>query len=236
MQRYSQSIIDRVRNLRSQGKTYGEIRTLINLEIPKSTLSEWCKRTKLPKGYLERISKLNVQNLNKGRKIALEINKIKREEFFRNLTRLNSSIARRIVDKEVAKIALSMICLGEASKYNPHSRSSFSIGSSDQRIIVIFLKLLKYCFNFNIEKVRCTIQCRADQNIEQLENYWIGVTKIPKRLFYKARIDPRTIGKPTKKSNYKGVLKIDYFDCKVQHNLESLSDLIYNFTVKGLEV
>lgn len=236
MQRYSQSIIDRVRNLRSRGKTYGEIRTLINLEVPKSTLSEWCKRTKLPKDYLERISKLNVQNLDKGRKIALEINKIKKEEFFQSLTRLNSPIAKRIIDKEIAKIALAMICLGEASKYNPHNRTSFYIGSSDPRIIVLFLELLKYCFNFDLKKVRCTVQCRADQNTKLLENFWMKVTKIPKRLFYKARIDPRTIGKPTRKSSYKGVLKIDYFDCKVQHDLESLSDLVYNFTAKGLEV
>jgi hypothetical protein len=54
------------------------------------------------------------------------------------------------------------------------------------------------------------------------------VTKVPKKLFYKTQIDPRTIGKPTRKIGYKGVLRVDYFDTKVQLDLESLADLVYN--------
>lgn len=70
--------------------------------------------------------------------------------------------------------------------------------------------------------------CRADQNIQDLESYWQVVTGIPREYFYKAQIDSRTIGKPTKKSGYKGVLRIDYFDTKMQLDLESLADLVYN--------
>lgn len=119
-----------------------------------------------------------------------------------------------------------MLCLGEASKYK--ASKSFSLGNSDPRIIYIFLSLLKKCFDFNIEKVRCTVQCRADQNIKDLEQYWIKETGVPKRLFYKTRIDPRTIGKPTKKKDYKGVLRVNYIDTRVQLELESLANLIYN--------
>ncbi|MBI4079144.1 MAG: hypothetical protein HY429_02505 [Candidatus Levybacteria bacterium] len=79
-----------------------------------------------------------------------------------------------------------------------------------------------------MEKIRCTVQCRADQDIIVLEKFWLDVTKIPRRLFYKAQIDPRTRGKPTKKKDYKGVLRIDYFDTKVQLELESLAQLVYN--------
>lgn len=120
-----------------------------------------------------------------------------------------------------------MLCLGEARKYNSKT-SSFYLGSSDPKIIIIFLAFLKICFDFKLEKVRCTVQCRADQNIEELEKYWMGITKIPKSLFYKAQIDPRTIGKPTKKIDYKGVLRVNYLDTKVQLELESLSKLLYN--------
>lgn len=65
-----------------------------------------------------------------------------------------------------------------------------------------------------------------------LEKFWIDVSDIPKRLFYKTRIDPRTIGKQTKKTDYKGVLKVDYFDTKVQIELEILAQLLYNQFVK----
>lgn len=213
--RYLTEVIVKVRNLRKLGRTYGEIRRNVNLEIPKSTLSGWCKNVDLPKNYVTRITNLNLTNLNKGRVIAHEINRIKREEFFENLKLKNYTISVKVENLEIAKIALAMLCLGEARKYAPRG-GTFSLGSSDPRIITIFLELLKKCFNFNLEKVRCTVQCRADQDLKMLEKFWMNVTKIPKRLFYKTRIDPRTVGKPTKKKEYKGVLKIDYFDTKAQ--------------------
>ena len=228
MKRYSSKIIEEVKRLRGRGKTYGEIRTNLKLLIPKSTLSEWCRNVNLPSNYSEKISKLNVSNLNKGRRIALIVNKIKKEEFFNKIKEGNKPIAQKIREKNIAKIALSMLCLGEASKYNPKTNTSFCLGNSDAKIIIIFLNLLRFCFDFDLEKIRCTVQCRADQDTCKLEKYWMKVTGIPKRLFYKPLIDPRTVGKPTKKKNYMGVLKVDYFDRKVQHDLESLASLIYN--------
>lgn len=226
--KYSIQTINKACELRRLGNTYGEIKTILNLAVPKSTLSEWCQNISLPPEYSKRINKLNLTNLSRGRQIAVEMNKIKREKFLTKIDNNNLSIAKMIHQIETAKIALAMLCLGEASKYNRKTRTCFSLGNSDPRIIVLFLNLLKLCFDFNINKVRCTVQCRADQNIGELENYWRGITAMPKKLFYKTRIDPRTIGKPTKKSNYKGVLKVDYFDTKVQLDLESLANLIYN--------
>lgn len=231
--RYTPNLIQQVRELRTKGKTYGEINSLLKRSIPKSTLSEWCKDITLPQNYASRIAKLNMDNLNKGRLIALEINKIRREELVKRIEDDNLPIAEHLQNREIAKIALAMLCLGEASR----TRGSFSLGSSDHRIITLFIKLLKRCFRFDIEKIRCTVQCRADQNVEALEKYWMNITKIPKRLFYKANIDPRTRGKPTKNKEYKGVLRVDYFDTKVQIELEYLANLIYNrVQMQGPEV
>ena len=227
---YPANIIQEVLKLRNQGKTYGEIRLSLKLNIPKSTLSEWCKKATLPKNYTDRISALNVNNLNKARLIAHEINKIKREELLEEIQNTNLPIAKRVQNQEIAKIALAMLCLGEASR----TRGTFNLGSSDPRIITLFIELLKKCFTFDLEKVRCTVQCRADQNIESLETYWKSVTKIPKRLFYKTRVDPRTKGKPTEDKNYMGVLRVDYLNTRVQIDLETLAQLLYNqFAQKG---
>src|SRR3989344_8256888 len=221
---YPPNTIQEVLRLRNQGKTYREIRLLLKRNIPKSTLSGWCKNATLPKSYADRIALLNLNNLNKARLIGHEISKIKREELLEEIENINLPIAEKIQNREIAKIALAMLCLGEASK----TRGSFSLGSSDSRIITLFIELLKKCFIFDLEKIRCTVQCRADQDIELLETYWLNITKIPKRLFYKAQIDPRTKGKPTKKSNYKGVLRVDYFNTKAQIELETLAQLLYN--------
>lgn len=232
MPRYAKNIIEETRRLRSLGQTYGEIRKSLNLQVPKSTLSEWCKNTPLPKDYVDRIAKLNIINLHKGRTIAIGINRIKREEYFGQVNKTNEPIALVIDNTQTAKIALAMLCLGEASKSG--NGSGFYFGNSNPKIIILFLQLMKRCFDFKLDKVRCTVQCRADQNISALEEFWMAITKIPRAQFYKAQVDPRTIGKITKKLDYKGVLRVDYFDSKVRHELESLANLIYNhLTIEG---
>lgn len=223
--RYSEITIDLAKKLRGRGKTYGEINEYLNLKIPKSTLNFWCKNVPLPKNYAKRMRKLNVVNFGKARNIAIKMNKIKREEFLEKIRQTNLPIANKIMDMGTAKVALAMLCLGEASKYG---NSAFYLGNSDPKIITLFVELLIHCYNIDINKIRCTVQCRADQDTQKLEKYWQKITGIPKNNFYKTRIDPRTIGKPTQKPNYKGVLRVNYSNSYVQQELESLSNLIYN--------
>ncbi len=234
MKRYSSEFITKVQQLRKEGKTYTQINQTIKSSIPKSTLSEWLKNIPTPDSYRENLKQLNSQHLNNARKKALTVNRLKRKFFLNQLHKNNLPISQLITNSGTAKIALAMLCLGEASKYSSGSKA-FTLGNSDPKIIIFFLKLLHKCFDFKIEKVRCTLQCRADQDINKLEKYWQSVTKIPKKYFYKARIDPRTIGKPTQKKDYKGVLRIDYLSLATQLDLENLAELVYN-QLRGPEV
>ena len=235
MLRYPTKIKSKAQILRSLGFTYSEIRNELKLTCQKSTLSLWCRGVTLPDGYREKVAKLNLLHLSKARQIAMAVNKAKRQELLNSLDTVNVTLARRISEKVIAKIALAMLCLGEASKYSS-KRSAFSLGSSDPRIIILFLELLKTCFNFDQTKVRCTVQCRADQNIESLEKYWRKITLVPKKLFYKAQVDPRTAGKPTKHLEYKGVLRVDYLNTKTQLDLESLANLVYNQVLRARRI
>lgn len=213
--------------LRKTGKSYGEIFQIIDQNIPKSTVSTWCKDIKISEKYLQKIRKINQNNLAKARLKANEMNKIIRQNYLKEIDKNNLAFAEKIDDFDTGMIALAMLCLGEASKAKTNHKS-FTLGSSDPRIIVIFLKLLKRMKDFDQSKLRATLQCRADQNLLNLENYWQKISGIPKNQFYKPRIDKRTIGKPTRKINYHGVLVIDYYDRKTQLVLESLAELVYN--------
>lgn len=226
MTKYNPNLRSEIQQLRSQGKTYGEINTALHLKLAKSTLHWICRNTPLPQEYLDKITHLNIQNLGLARATALAVNKAKKEEYSYYLKKINTPIAQAVNNINTAKIALAMLCLGEASK-SIH-KHTFSLGSSDPRIVVIFIKLLKRCFSIRLEKIRCTVQCRADQNIKQLQDYWETVTGLPPSQFYKPLIDPRTVGKPTKYLDYKGVLNVYYADRKIQLELESLAHLIYN--------
>ena len=89
------------------------------------------------------------------------------------------------------------------------------------------MHLLRFCYNIDEKKFRCTLQCRVDQNIPKLEKFWGEITKIPLSQFYKARIDPRTIGKTSKNIDYKGVCRIDYFSADIFLDLMQIPKTIY---------
>jgi len=210
--------------LRKVGRTYGEIQKILDKNIPKSTLSYWCKKVPLSKQYQKRIKGLISHNFQKGRAVALLVNQIKRKEHLELLAKRNIHLVTIIKNKDTAKIALAMLYLGEGSK-DP-KRGSMMFGNSDPVVVNLFLRLMRYCYDVDESKFRCTLQCRADQKIKTLEKFWSQVTKIPLPQFYKARIDPRTIDKPSKKLDYKGVCRIDYFSADLFWELKQIAEII----------
>lgn len=208
--------------LRKKGKTYNEIRQTLGKPIPKSTLSLWCHDIVFATKYKKRIETVIKNNIHKGRALALAVNRIKREQYLRSVYNRVSHLGKIFKNKEVAKISLAILYLGEGSK----TRSSIMFGNSDPTIISLFLRLLRYCYKIDESKFRCTLQCRADQDIKSLENFWSGVTKIPINKFYKARIDARTVGKASKKLDYKGVCRIDYFSADLFNELTKIIEVV----------
>ena len=220
--------------MRRQGKTYGEIRLAVNRQIPKSTLSNWCKNVILPNEYNERLKKIIAKNSEKSRAYALVINKIRREKYLQSIIEKEKRLAIKLRDKDVAKIALSMLYLGEGAKWKGHS--GLFLGSSDPDIILLYILLLAKCHGIKSNQLRCRIGYRADQNIRKLERYWSHVTKIPIRNFYKTKPDPRTKGKKTRKVDYKGVCVITCAGARIQLELEALAKLfLENLRAHSLE-
>jgi hypothetical protein len=224
--KYSHLLKNEAIKKRKKGLMYGEICECLGECIPKSTLSGWFKAIKIPKKGLDRLQSMHRSILLNNQAKAVGVNLRRREEYLTGLSVVNSRVCAKINDPDSAKIALAMLCLGEGSKYKPGR--SFTFGNSNPIIINTFLILLDRSFGLDIGKLRATVQCRYDQDVQELQYYWEKQTGIPKSNFYKPSIDKRTIGKPTKKSQYKGVLRIDYFSSRVQLELEDLSKLVYN--------
>lgn len=217
------SLKEKVVALRHAGKTYGEIQNAIGKRLPKSTLSYWCKDILLPEDYQKRIEKMTLVNIQRGRAIALVVNKARREKYLRSIEKENKHLVGVLENNaDAAKIALAMLYLGEGSK----TVGSLVFGNSDPAIISLFIKLLRQCYDIDEKKFRGTLQCRADQNIKKLENFWSEITSIPLSQFYKARVDPRTIGKSSKKQDYKGVCRIDYFSARVYTELMCIGRIL----------
>lgn len=209
--------------LRKKGKTYGEIKKIIGKPIPKSTLSYWFRNIIMSEIHQKRVSKKILENIQKAQAKALITNCIKRKKYIQEVQNRIKHLPVRLKNKDTAKIALAMLYLGEGAK---GQRGSLMFGNSDPLVIRLFLSLLRRCYNIDKNKFRCTLQCRADQNIKKLEKFWLQITKIPLSQFYKARIDPRTIGKPSKKLDYKGVCRIDYFSGDIFMELKQIVNII----------
>ena len=214
---------EKVIELRKKGKTYSEICSTIK-NLPKGTLSSWCKNVPLPTSYTKKLKKINEFALIKARKCAIEAKKVIRQKEIELIRDENIHLAKILKDKDVAKIALAMLYLGEGGK--SRRRGAILFGNSEPTIVALFIDLLHIVYDIDESKFRCTLLCRADQNIKKLEKLWSETTKIPLSQFYKARIDPRTIGKPTKKLDYKGVCRLDYFSAKILAELLEIPKIL----------
>jgi hypothetical protein len=137
----------------------------------------------------------------------------------------SNAVLKWALDKDPisAKLTLAVLYLGEGSKTR---RGAMAFGNSNPEIIRLFLHLLRKTYVIDENRFRVTVQCRADQAIPALEKFWSNITHIPMSQFYKARVDKRTIGVPSRKRDYKGVCKIDYFSASAYHDIMSACRVI----------
>ena len=201
---------------RQAGKTYDEIARV--LLVPKSTLSVWLHKLELTADARSRLLKRRRAHNKFIRSIAHAVHKKKRRAYLLRIDKNNKNLFTQLENPEVAKLALAILYQAEGTK---SGRSWLTFGNSDPAMIRLFLRLLSHCYVIDKSRFRCTVQCRADQNIEYLESFWSRTTRIPPAQFYKTRIDPRSVGKPSKNHDYKGVCRIDYFSADVFNDLRS---------------
>lgn len=212
-----------IQSLRKKGHSYSEIRNIIGQNISKSTISYWCKKVILSSKQARLLKEKTNRKLGMARTAALKTNKEKRESYLNNLRDTNQPLINLSKDVNIAKLMLAMLYLGEGSK---NRNGALVFGNSDPGIIKLFLRLLRLCYPIDENRFRCTLQCRADQDIKLLERFWSNITQIPLSKFYDARIDPRTIGRPSKKKDYKGVCRIDHFSANIYNELTIIAQLL----------
>lgn len=224
----NQNLKDQIIQLRAAGRTYTEIQDIIGQKVQKSTLSYICKGVILNEEQKKRISTKIQENLILARKKSIIAAKIRKQERLDGYLRKNGNLGKIIRQENVAKVALAMLFLGEGSKTNT---SCVVFGNSNPIVIGLFLNFFRKCYQLDEKKFRCTVQCRVDQNPEELKKFWSRITKIPLKQFYKTQVDPRTMGKPSKKPDYKGVCRIDYLSADVVYDLNQAIKVI---ELKGL--
>jgi hypothetical protein len=110
-----------------------------------------------------------------------------------------------------------MLYVAEGAK----AETAFTFANSNPEIIRYWLYLLRTSFHVDESKFRIKVMSRADQDVEQLLQYWTSVTGITQHT--KGHIDSRTTGKPTKRADYKGVCAVVYHDVSLRRYLDALA-------------
>jgi hypothetical protein len=220
-----------VRSLRASGLTYREINEKIGISIPKSSLTYICRGIVLSHKQQVRITKIVKSNRNMGQQMAVLANRKIFEAKLLGYRRSNQDLRPLLGNKRVKLIALAMLYLGEGTKWKGHR--GLVLGSSDPNIIRLYIDLLRECYDIPTSLLKCKIQYRADQNSEELTRFWSSITGVSVQSFYPGYIDKRTIGKPTKKINYKGVCSVICAGTHIQLELEQVA-VIISEALKGL--
>ncbi len=142
------------------------------------------------------------------------------EIFFQNQP-LTFSIKKDLTLKEKElKIAGVFLYWAEGGKpSNNHRNWTVDLANSDPKMISLFLKFLREICRIKEEKLSVQLYCYADQNVEELKNYWTKITKIPKEKFIKpyVRQDFKLDGR---KMLY-GLVHIRYCDKKLLFQIDS---------------
>lgn len=190
------------------------------LGIARSTLSGWFKEVSLTEEQRTRLMKNSQDGWKKARSRAAESHKAQKSL---RLLRAKQEALKVMEELELTNatldLAFAMLYLGEGSK-----SGTTSIASSDPKILKFVLAVLEHNYSITRDMVKCELHLRADQNPDELKNYWSEELLIPLDRFRKSYIDQRTAGRPTYE-RYKGVCVLYCGSVAIQRKLVYLYTL-----------
>jgi len=192
------------------------------LGIPRSTLSGWFKKVQLSQKQKARLHhKWKNALVNARQKAVMWHNKQKRQRLYEAEQSAITTFSKiNHADPPILELALALLYLGEGSKKNEET----ALGNSDPTILKFFLLMLQNVYSVPVNKIRCELGLRADQNPDKLKIFWSQELRLPLSCFRQINIDKRTIGSKTY-SGYKGVCHIRCGNVAIQRKLVFLAKI-----------
>ncbi len=191
MKFYEKGIVEKARLARKKGLSLRMIER--QLGVPNSTISKWVRDIKSENHFYKKARLLEKENKNK----------------------LAYLLKNYQIDKNQAKILLSLLYWCEGSKYPSTNCVAFS--NSDYLMIKTFIELLRTAFDIEEKKIRVRLQLHSTHNESKENMFWSRLLKISLSQFGKSTI---TVPKNKRKRlNYRGTCTIKYYDVKLLLNI-----------------
>ena len=205
--------------LRKQGLSIGSIES--KLGIPRSTLSGWFRNIKLTHKQKNQLLE-NWRNalITARQKAVIWHNTQKTRRLEEAKIAANNTLQGiNLQNNAILELALAMLYLGEGAKKTLET----ALGSSDPNILKFFLSVLKNVYKLDSKKIRCELYLRADQNPQEIKQFWAKELKLPLQNFKYVNLDRRTQGSKTF-THYKGVCQLRCGNVAIQRKLLYLSN------------
>lgn len=220
-QRYPPEIKMQAIQLRRKGYSLDELS--VQLHVPKTTVQGWVRSVSLSTEARNRIHSRVVAAARIGQPLAVIANRKKIEDWKQGIREEVRAIVQNVTLSPVlGKLLCALLYICEGAKYP--STQGMRFGNSDPQMIRFFLQLLRTYFVIDEQRLRGEVGHRCDQSQKLLIQYWSKVTGIPESHFYRRKPDLRTMGKITKRQDYKGVCAVQYSSTTLQFTLQSLGE------------
>jgi len=168
----------KAQEMRRGGRSYNEI--IVALELPKATVSDWCKDIRLTKSQLLKLYQSKKAGALKGSIIAANRKKANRihetEVLYRQGIKEVGKLTKR--NRFIAGIALYA---AEGTK----GGKSCAFANSDPSIIKFMVDWFKEFGNLEVKKFRAALWLHDNLDEGKAKLYWSRLTRIPAANFYK---------------------------------------------------
>jgi len=197
---------NKVLKLRQKGRSINEIAK--KLDVPKSTVSQWCRDVQLTQEQIERLAKRQESGSYKGRMKFLE--RIRRERM-EEIARLRKEGLKEIGNLNKRDLFIAGIAMYWSEGYTYPGGDQVGFTNSDPKMILFILKWLREICKIPVEKLSLQIKINKlhKNRIRDVENYWSKLTKVSLNQFNKTILIKSSIKKIYPNANvHYGTLRI----------------------------
>lgn len=195
---WPKEILEKAIKLRNSGKSYSQITK--ETSVVKSTLSGWLKD--LPtsqkiiytnrKEWLAKIQPMGVRAIKEKRQ--LEIDNI--------IKKVNLEVEQWdfLNDKQVQNAFLSLLYWAEGQKL-PERGSPMKFANTDPRLILLFVKMLKNCYNIDPKRLKVTLHLHWYHKEKLVKKFWKDLLELEDYQFGKVYRKKRSKQKRFRKNS-----------------------------------
>lgn len=174
--------------LRKEGLSIRKIEQ--DLGIARSTLSGWFNEVQLSAAQKKVLLKKRQAGLQLAREKASAWHRADRQKrLYVYLKEAEGTLnGLDFKNERILELALAMLYLGEGAKKSDNLR----VSNSSPLILKTLISILQKIYKIDVQKIKCSLNLRADQDSEEMKRFWSKELSIPLENFTYVYIDKRT--------------------------------------------